>query len=60
MADEKAIQLPCKRCQGRMLPNPDGDLTCFTCGFVAYAVLPIALEPNARLHLPSRGGQSLA
>ncbi len=40
-------------------PEAAGDLTCFTCGFVAYATPPPILTGRTRERRPSRGGVPL-
>lgn len=48
---------PCPRCRGKMLLDPvSGDSTCFTCGHIAYLVMPLEHPTNRRL---SHGGESL-
>ncbi len=50
---------PCPRCRGRMLSTGvEGDLGCFSCGHLIYAVAPEA-HMDVRRRGASHGGESL-
>jgi hypothetical protein len=48
----KPNSTPCPRCHGRLFPIPEtDDSQCFTCGYVAYAVIPEAKVSRGGSHL---------
>jgi len=61
MTETAAKPPACPRCQGRMVPDgTEGDLSCFTCGFVIYiGAVPAPLEGTAWRRQPSHGGHKL-
>ena len=61
MTAAAAKPAPCPRCQGRMVPDGrEGDLSCFTCGFVIYiGAVPAPLDGTIWRRQPSHGGHKL-
>ena len=56
---KKRIHSACPRCQGRMFPESEsGDLVCFMCGNIVYAVAPADLV-DVRERPASRNGMRL-
>ena len=58
---ESAKPVPCPRCNGRMVRDgTDGDISCFTCGFVIYTgAIPEPAQLESWRRQPSHGGHKL-